>query len=89
MNIEEIMKDPSFNIDSGKLISFLITKLISNEVKLNAILEIQVKLLELQKEKTGQELESACLSTLEKLNDYHEEEVKSRLLNVIDSLSVD
>ena len=84
MNIEDLMNNPKFKIDIPTFILNLKINNLMNEYRSKAILKRQIHLLELQKGKTGQELENAVEKELEKLNNQFSEWLKQDLIDFVD-----
>jgi hypothetical protein len=84
MNIEDLMNNPKFKIDIPTFLLDLKVNNLMNEYRSRAILKRQIHLLELQKGKTGQELENAVEKELEKLNNQFSEWLKQDLIDFVD-----
>lgn len=84
MNIEYLMNNPKFKIDIPTFLLDLKVNNLMNEYRSKAILKRQIDLLELQKGKTGQELENAVEKELEKLNNQFSEWLKQDLIDFVD-----
>ncbi|WP_298529433.1 hypothetical protein [uncultured Christiangramia sp.] len=89
MNIEELMNNPEFRIDIGSLLMRIHSENLMNSYHLKAILKRQIKILEIQKGKTGQELDDAIESEIESLNDKFSEWLKEDLINDVNDFSKD
>ncbi|WP_139059002.1 hypothetical protein [Polaribacter vadi] len=59
-----------------------------NSYKLDSILKRQIEILELQKGKTGQELENAVESEIEMLDDKYSEWLKNDLIDVVNGYDI-
>jgi hypothetical protein len=77
MNIEDLLNNPEFKIDIPTFILELKIKNLISEYRSIAILKRQVQLIEMQKGKTGQELESAIENEMEKMNNQFSEWLKT------------
>ena len=73
MRIEDKLKDVKFSYSIHDLLIQLKTESLMNAYHLRAILELQVEQSELQKGKTGQELETSVESRINKLNETFRE----------------
>jgi hypothetical protein len=89
MNIEELMKNPKFKIDIPTFILEIKKETLMNKYVLNSILKRQVEILELQKGKTGQELENAVESELERIENQHAEWVDIDMVDFLSESSED
>ncbi|WP_298884247.1 hypothetical protein [uncultured Polaribacter sp.] len=81
MNIEDLMNNPSFKIDIPTFLLDLKIKSLMNEYRSTAILKRQIHLLELQKGKTGQELENAVEKEMERMNNQFSEWLKEDIID--------
>jgi hypothetical protein len=92
MNFDDIkneLDNPNFKIDIGALLMNIHTTNLMNSYHLKSILKQQVEILELQKGKTGQELENSVELAIESLNDKYSEWLKEDLINVVNDCSRD
>lgn len=92
MNFDDIKKElnnPTFKINIGTLLVNIHSTNLMNSYHLKSILKRQVEILELQKGKTGQELESAVEIEIEELNNQFSEWLKEDLINVVNDCSHD
>ncbi len=89
MDIEDLMNNPKFNIDLGTLLMSIHSTNLMNSYHLKAILKRQIEILELQKGKTGQELEDKVQSEIESLNEKFSEWLKEDFINDVDNFSAD
>ena len=89
MDIKDLMNNPKFNIDLGTLLMSIHSSNLMNSYHLKAILKRQIKILELQKGKTGQELEDSVESEIESLNEKFSEWLKEDLINDVNNFSAD
>ena len=80
MNIEDLIKNPNFKIDIPSFLLDLKIKTLMNEYRSIEILKKQVHLLELQKGKTGQELETSVEEEMEKMNEKFSEWLKEDII---------
>jgi len=81
MNIEELMNNPEFNIDIPTYLLNLKVKTLMNEYRSIAILKSNLTLIEMQKGKTGQELETSVEKKMEELNNQFSEWLKTDLID--------
>ena len=81
MNIEELMNNPSFKIDISSFLIQMKIENLMNSYRSKAILKRQVEILELQKGKTGQELENAVESEIEMLENKFSEWLKEDMID--------
>jgi hypothetical protein len=81
MNIEDLLNNPEFKIDIPTFILELKIKNLMSEYRSIEILKRQVQLIEMQKGKTGQELESAIDNEMEKMNNQFSEWLKTDLID--------
>jgi len=88
-DIKNELNNPSFKIDIGTFLMRMHTTNLMNSYHLKSILKRQVEILELQKGKTGQELESSVKLEIERLNDMFSEWLKEDIINVVNDLSRD
>lgn len=88
-DIKNELNNPSFKIDIGTFLMRMRTTNLMNSYHLKSILKRQVEILELQKGKTGQELESSVELEIERLNDMFSEWLKEDIINVVNDLSRD
>ena len=81
MNIEELMNNPSFKIDIPSFLIQMKIENLMNSYRSKAMLKRQVEILELQKGKTGQELENAVESEIEMLENKFSEWLKEDMID--------
>jgi hypothetical protein len=81
MNIEDLMNNPTFKIDIPSFLLDLKIKTLMNEYRSAEILKRQVHLLELQKGKTGQELETSVEKEMERMNEKFSGWLKEDLID--------
>ena len=92
MNFEDIkneLNDPKFNLNIGVVLLNIHTTNLMNSYRLKAILEKQIEILELQKGKTGQELENSLNLEIEKINEEHSNWLKNDLTKFVHDCSPD
>lgn len=89
MDIEDLMKNPKFNIDLGALLMSIHSTNLMNSYHLKAILKRQVQILELQKGKTGQELDESVQTEIDILNEKFSEWIKEDIISDVDNFSRD
>ncbi|AUC76876.1 MULTISPECIES: hypothetical protein [Flavobacteriaceae] len=89
MDIEDLMNNPKFNIDLGTLLMSIHSTNLMNSYHLKAILKRQIQILELQKGKTGQELEESVQIEIDSLNEKFTEWLKEDIINDVDNFSRD
>jgi hypothetical protein len=92
MNFDEIkneLNNPTFKIDLMTFLFSIQSTNLMNSYHLKAILKRQVEILELQKGKTGQELESSVEYELENLNKKFSDWLKEDLIDVVNDSSHD
>lgn len=92
MNFDEIqneLNNPNFKINIGTFLMHMHSTNLMNSYHLKSILKQQVEILELQKGKTGQELESAVELKIEKLNEMYSSWLAEDLGNIINDCSQD
>ena len=91
MNFDDIkneLNNPEFKIDIATFLLELKADSLMNSYKLDSILKRQIEILELQKGKTGQELENAVESEIEMLNEKYSEWLKDDLIDVVNGSDV-
>ena len=88
-DIKNELNNPNFNIDIGALLIRIHTGNLMNGYHLKAILKRQIEILELQKGKTGQELDDAVLSEIENLNDKFSQWLKEDLIQDVNDFNPD
>ena len=89
MDIEDLLNNPEYNIDNGKLLLLIHQTNLTNNYHLKAILKRQIQILELQKGKTGQELETEVESQIESLNQQFSDWLKEDIIDDVNFLSKD
>jgi len=90
MNFDDIKRElnnPSFKIDVGTFLLNIHSTNLMNSYYLKSILKRQVEILELQKGKTGQELQSSVEIELERLNAMFSDWLKEDLIDVVNNSS--
>ncbi|WP_033962400.1 hypothetical protein [Psychroserpens jangbogonensis] len=90
MNFDEIkdeLNNPSFNIDLAKLLMKIHSENLINGYHLKAILKRQIQILELQKGKTGQELDVTVQKEIENLNAKFSEWLKEDFIKDINDMN--
>ena len=91
MNFDDIknsLNNPEFKIDIATFLLELKADSLMNSYKLDSILKRQIEILELQKGKTGQELENAVESKIEMLDDKYSEWLKNDLIDVVNGYDI-
>ncbi|AOW18675.1 hypothetical protein LPB03_14965 [Polaribacter vadi] len=91
MNFDDIknsLNNPEFKIDIATFLLELKADSLMNSYKLDSILKRQIEILELQKGKTGQELENAVESEIEMLDDKYSEWLKNDLIDVVNGYDI-
>lgn len=81
MNIEELMNNPSFKIDIPSFLIQMKIENLMNSYRSKAMLKRQIEILEVQKGKTGQELENAVESEIEMLENKFSEWLKEDMID--------
>ena len=89
MDIEDLMKNPKFNIDLGTLLMRMHSANLMNGYHLKAILKRQIEILELQKGKTGQELNDVVESEIDSLNEKFNNWLKEDMIQDVNDFSKD
>lgn len=92
MNFDDIndeLNNPSFKIDMGVLLMKMHTTNLINSYHLKSILKRQVEILELQRGKTGQELDNAVELEIERLNEEYSKWLKEDLIDAVNDSSRD
>lgn len=89
MDIDDLMNNPKFNIDLGALLMSIHSTNLMNSYHLKAILKRQVQIVELQKGKTGQELDEAVQTEIDILNEKFSEWLKEDIITDVDNFSKD
>jgi hypothetical protein len=90
MNFDEIkneLNNPNFKIDIGTLLVSIQSTNLMNSYYLSSILKKQIEILELQKGKTGQELENSVQSELSNLHNLFDGFLKEDLIDVVNDCS--
>lgn len=88
MNFDEIkdeLNNPKFKIDFGTFLINMHSTNLMNNYYLKSILKRQVEILELQKGKTGQELETSVELEIERLNEIFSNWLKEDLINDVNN----
>jgi len=92
MNFDDIkneLNNPNFKIDITALLITIHSDNLMNGYHLKAILKRQVEILELQKGKTGQDLDDAVGNEIESLNEEFSDWLKEDLINDVNNISRD
>lgn len=92
MNFDDIkneLNNPKFKIDIGTLLVSIQSTNLMNSYYLSSILKKQIEIIELQKGKTGQELESSVQAELSDLHDLFDGFLKEDLIDVVNDCSHD
>lgn len=92
MNFDDIkngLNNPNFKIDIASLLIRIHSDNLMNGYHLKAILKRQVEILELQKGKTGQDLDDAVENEIESLNEKFSDWLKEDLINDVNDISRD
>ncbi|SHI94217.1 hypothetical protein [Flavobacterium terrae] len=92
MNFDEInneLSNPKFKLNIASLLINIHSTNLINSYYLKSILKRQIEILELQKGKTGQELETSIELEIERLDDLFSEWLKEDLINVINDSSTE
>lgn len=92
MNFDDIkneLNNPKFKIDIGILLVSIQSTNLMNSYYLSSILKKQIELLELQKGKTGQELENSVQAELSDLHNLFSGFLKEDLIDVVNDCSHD
>ena len=92
MNFDDIkneLDNPNFKIDIGTLLVSIQSTNLMNSYYLSSILRKQIEILELQKGKTGQELESFVQSEFSDLQNLFDGFLKEDLIDVVNDCSQD
>ncbi|RYJ39310.1 hypothetical protein NU08_1618 [Flavobacterium anhuiense] len=90
MNFDDIkneLNNPTFKIDIATFLMNIHSTNLMNSYYLKSILKRQVEILELQRGKTGQELETSIELEIERLNQMFSEWLKEDLINVVNDSS--
>ena len=92
MNFDDIkseLENPNFKINIGTLLVSIQSTNLMNSYYLSSILNKQIEILELQKGKTGQELESSVQAEISNLQNLFSDFLKEDLINVVNDCSHD
>ena len=92
MNFDDIkneLDNPNFKIDIGTLLVSIQSTNLMNSYYLSSILRKQIEILELQKGKTGQELESSVQSEFSDLQNLFSGFLKEDLIDIVNDCSRD
>ena len=92
MNFDDIkneLDNPNFKIDIGTLLVSIQSTNLMNSYYLSSILRKQIEILELQKGKTGQELESSVQSEFSNLQNLFSGFLKEDLIDIVNDCSHD
>ncbi|WP_316634078.1 hypothetical protein [uncultured Flavobacterium sp.] len=92
MNFDDIkneLNNPNFNINIGTLLVSIQSTNLMNSYHLSAILRKQIEILELQKGKTGQELESSIQDEFSDLQNLFSGFLKEDLIDIVNDCSND
>jgi hypothetical protein len=85
--IEDELNDPRFKIDPATLLMKIHSENRMNGYRLQAILEIQLKVPETLHGKTGQELDTTVQSKLEELNNRFSEWLQDDIIEDLDDIN--
>ena len=88
-DIKDELNNPNFKIDMGLLLVNIQSTNLMNSYYLSSILNKQIEILELQKGKTGQELESSVQAEISNLQNLFSDFLKEDLINVMNDCSHD
>ena len=88
-DIKDELNNPNFKIDMGLLLVNIQSTNLMNSYYLSSILNKQIEILELQKGKTGQELESSVQAEISNLQNLFSDFLKEDLINVVNDCSDD
>ncbi len=88
-DIKDELNNPIFKIDMGLLLVNIQSTNLMNSYYLSSILNKQIEILELQKGKTGQELESSVQAEISNLQNLFSDFLKEDLINVVNDCSHD
>lgn len=86
MNFDEIkneLNNPKFKVEIGTFLIKMHSTNLMNNYHLKSILKRQVEILELQKGKTGQGLETSVELEIERLNEVFSNWLKEDLINLV------
>jgi hypothetical protein len=86
-DIKDELNNPTFKIDIGTFLMNIHSTNLMNSYYLKSILKRQVEILELQKGKTGQDLETSVELEIEGLNQMFSQWLKEDLINVVNDSS--
>lgn len=92
MNFNDIkneLNNPNFKIDIGTFLVNIQSTNLMNGYYLSSILKKQIEILELQKGKTGQELESSIQNELSDLQNLFSDFLKEDLIDIVNDCSHD
>ena len=92
MNFDDIkneLDNPTFKIDIGTLLVGIQSTNLMNNYYLSSILKKQIEIIELQKGKTGQELETSVQTELSDLCNLFSGFLKEDLIDVVNNCSKD
>lgn len=92
MNFDDIkneLNNPNFNINIGTLLVNIQSTNLMNSYYLASILRKQIEILELQKGKTGQELESSVQAEFSDLQNLFSGFLKEDLIDIVNDCSHD
>lgn len=90
MNFDDIkneLNNPTFKIDIGTFLVNIQSTNLMNSYYLQSILKKQIEILELEKGKTGQELENAVQSELTDLQNLFSDFLKEDLIDAVNDSS--
>lgn len=92
MNFNDIkneLDNPNFKIDIGNLLFSIQSINLMNNYYLSSILRKQIEILELQKGKTGQELESSVQAEFSDLQNLYSDFLKEDMIDIVNDCSRD
>jgi len=92
MNFDDIkseLNNPNFNINIGTLLVNIQSTNLMNGYYLSSILRKQIEILELQKGKTGQELDNSVQVEFSNLQNLFSGFLKEDLIDIVNDCSLD
>ncbi len=92
MNFDDIkneLNNPNFKIDIGAFLVSIQSTNLMNGYYLSSILTKQIEILELQKGKTGQELENSVQTEFSNLQNLFSDFLKEDLIDIVNDCSHD
>lgn len=88
-DIKNELNNPNFKIDLVALLMRIHSENLMNGYHLKAILKGQIEIIEMQKGKTGQELDDSVSSKIENLNEQFSEWLKEDLIQDVNDFNPD